>query len=160
MPGSSLAERVSRLGTAMGIGALDIGSRGLVEVTFDGDLAVTFELVPGGDELLLHAVLASVNAGANPGALFAAMLAANHPDAGASAEALAIDPMTQEAVIYRRIGSAECAREEDLPAFVRAFVARARAVRETLAREGAGAEGESAPAREDALSLQAHFLRV
>ncbi|MBS1196609.1 MAG: hypothetical protein H6R18_394 [Proteobacteria bacterium] len=139
---SSLAnEWIERLGQELGLGHLEFAARGIVEVRFEGDIAVTIERSPAGDVLLLHMALGRVGADAlAQGALFEELLRMNHAGNNPLGMILAIDESDGELVLSHGVAALEPAQYEDLVAGVQQLIVRAQAVQALLDQTPVGNE--------------------
>lgn len=159
----SVVAWVERFGAELGLGALPLAERGLVEIRLEDGLDLGLELSPDRETLFLHSALGLVEGeGTVLGALLETLLLECHADSGVDGSALAIDPRLAEVVLWRALGEAELGGYEGLVRAVEAFVERAKGVRLRLAalRATVGGDPESRPEPADPLFLHTRFLRA
>ena len=128
---------VERLGQDLGLGDLQFAERGLVELLFEGDIAVTIEASAVGDALFLHTPLARAEEDSlAQGALFESLLIANHVGNNPLGMILAIDEGAGELVLSHRFAIDETAEFEDFVAALQQLISRVLELRSVLTPSG------------------------
>lgn len=155
---STANDWVERLVRELGLDPNDFATRGIVELRFEGDVAVAIERSPAGDALLLHVALARIDGDTLAhGAVFEELLIMNHAGNNPLGMILAVDESDGELVLSHSVSTVEPAEYDDLVEAMQQVIARTQAV-QVLLDEAAQATRNGPPPASRELLINPNLL--